>query len=123
MKTRILVVDDNADLTSIVSLILTTEGFSVDVCHSLGDCADKIKEWNPHLLLLDVNVNGEDGRELCARLKSREEQKELKVLLMSGDEKALEHAYEADGCIAKPFDTALLVKTINRCVQQVKHNT
>jgi DNA-binding response OmpR family regulator len=123
MKTRILIVDDNADLTNIVSLILTSEGFLVKVCHSLSGCIGLINDWNPHILLLDVNVNGEDGRELCRKLKSVDEQNELKILLMSGDENTLEQGFGADGRIAKPFDSGLLIKNIRECLQPVNQNT
>ena len=123
MKARILIIDDNTDLTSIASLILTSEGFAVQVCHSLSECDSLIENWKPHLLLLDVNVDGEDGRQLCSKFKSQNERSDVKILLMSGDESTLEEEFGADGCIAKPFDTAILVKKINNCLQLKTENT
>ena len=42
-------------------------------------------EWKPQVLLLDVNVNGEDSRIFCRKIKT-EKNEDIKVILMSGDE-------------------------------------
>ena len=122
MQGRILIVDDNTDLSEIMSIILHAEGFEVKTCDSLDFCEGDIQVWNPDLLVLDVNVNGEDGRIFCSKQKSISD---LKIILMSGDETTLDHThwYGADDCIAKPFDSADLLQKIHFCLEASTKNT
>lgn len=113
-EARVLVVDDNTDLTSIISMVLSFEGFSVKVCNDLEEGVFCVHDWKPQLLLLDVNINGTDAREFSRKIKS-EKREEIKIILMSGDELTLEHLDEdgADDYIIKPFDSGLLVQKIS----------
>ena len=113
-ESRVLVIDDNTDLTSIISMVLTFEGFSVKVCNDLEEGLFCLHDWKPQLLLLDVNIDGTDAREFSKKIKS-DKRSEVKIILMSGDELTLEHLDEdgADDYIIKPFDSHLLVKKIS----------
>ena len=111
---RVLVIDDNIDLTSIISMVLSLEGFSVKVCNDLEEGLFCLHDWRPQLLLLDVNIDGTDAREFSKKIKSDKGQ-DVKIILMSGDELMLEHPDEdgADDYIIKPFDSSLLVQKIS----------
>lgn len=125
MEYRILVVDDNTDLTSIVSMILRAEGFSVKVCNDLSELDAFILDWHPQLLLMDVNVNGEDGRIFCKKIKDSGEYGVIKTILMSGDESTLDHTdlVGVDDYLAKPFDSTILLEKIKNCSHQPPENT
>ena len=118
-ETKILVIDDNIDLTKIISLLLAAEGYEVKVCNDLQEALYCLYDWKPQILLLDVNINGEDGRSFCQKVKA-EKHEALKVILMSGDESTLDYNEwtEADDCIAKPFDSNLLLQKISSYVNQ-----
>ena len=113
-ETRVLIIDDNTDLTKIICMILSAEGLSVKECGNLEDGIFCLKDWNPQLILLDVNINGDDSRNFCHQIKM-EMGENIKVVLMSGDESTLD--YEewsgADDFISKPFDTNLLIQKIS----------
>ena len=111
---RVLVIDDNIDLTSIVSIILAAEGFSVKACNTLEEGFFHLKDWKPQVLLLDVNIDGEDGRLLCQKIKA-DKKESIHVILMSGDESTLEatSSLGADDFIAKPFESTELLKKIS----------
>jgi DNA-binding response OmpR family regulator len=113
-ETRVLVIDDNTDLTRIVYMILTAEGLSVKECDKLEDGITCLKDWKPRLILLDVNINGDDSRNFCQKIKL-EMGENIKVILMSGDESTLDHKEwsGADDCISKPFDTDLLIQKVS----------
>lgn len=113
-EARVLVIDDNIDLTMIISMVLSSEGFSVKVCNNLDDGFFCLHEWSPHLLLLDINIDGIDAREFSKRIKQDKEHK-VKIILMSGDELTLESSDKnsADDYIIKPFDSNLLVQKIS----------
>ena len=112
-------IDDNIDLTQIISLLLASEGYEVKVCNDLEEGLYCLHDWKPQILLLDVNINGEDGRSFCQKVKA-EKHEALKVILMSGDESTLDYNEwtEADDCIAKPFDSNLLLQKISSYVNQ-----
>ena len=113
-ETRVLVIDDNIDLTTIVSLILGAEGFLVKVCNTVEEGLFYLKDWKPNLLLLDVNVDGEDTRVLCKTIKAGSQQP-ITIILMSGDESTLDDddSYGANDHISKPFDSAELLQKIS----------
>ncbi len=124
MQGKILIIDDNADLSAIMSIILMAEGFEVRTCDSLDFCRQQLLNWEPDLLVLDVNVNGDDGRIFCSEQKANNPN-EVKIILMSGDETTLDHThwFGADEAIAKPFDSADLLKKIHFCLQTSTKNT
>ena len=113
-ETKILVIDDNIDLTQIIRLVLTMEGYEVKVCNDLEEGLYCLYDWKPQILLLDVNIDGEDSRSFCQKVKA-EKHEAIKVILMSGDESTLDYNEwtEADDCIAKPFDSDLLLQKIS----------
>jgi DNA-binding response OmpR family regulator len=113
-ETRVLIIDDNADLTKIICMILSAEGLLVKECGNLEDGIFCLKDWNPQLMLLDVNINGDDSRNFCHQIKM-EMGENIKVILMSGDESTLDYKEwsGADDFISKPFDTNLLIQKIS----------
>ena len=113
-ETKILVIDDNIDLTQIIRLVLAAAGYDVKVCNDLEEGLYCLYDWKPQILLLDVNIDGEDGRSFCQKIKA-EKHGAIKVILMSGDESTLDYNEwtEADDCIAKPFDSDLLLQKIS----------
>lgn len=118
-KQRILVIDDNIDLTNIISLVLTAEGFAVKVCNGVDEGLFCLLDWQPEILLLDVNINGRDGRDFCQQIKV-ERKNPVKVILMSGDESTFDFIEDccADDYIAKPFDSAALIQKITPYLTQ-----
>ena len=66
---RILVVDDDIDLLMLLERCLSKEGYEVETAASLAEADEIICSFSPHLVLLDINVHGEDGRQLCFKLK------------------------------------------------------
>ena len=118
-ETKILVIDDNIDLTQIIRLVLTGEGYEVKVCNDLEEGLFCLYDWKPQILLLDVNIDGEDSRSFCQKVKA-EKHAAIKVILMSGDESTLAYNEwtEADDCIAKPFDSDLLLQKISAHLAQ-----
>jgi len=118
-ETKILVIDDNIDLTQIIKLVLTVEGYEVKVCNDLEEGLYWLYDWKPKILLLDVNIDGEDSRSFCQKVKA-EKHEAIKVILMSGDESTLDYNEwtDADDCIAKPFDSDLLLQKISVHITQ-----
>lgn len=112
---RILVVDDAPDILEIVQLILEDEGYQVQTSLN-GACFQQMEDNPPHLILLDILLSGEDGREICQQLKSSEQTKHIPVILISAHtevSKAAEVA-GANNYLAKPFRMAKLVEMVKQ---------
>lgn len=109
---RILVVDDDVDLLMLLERMLNKEGFTVETAASLAEAEDIHNYFSPHLVLLDINVKGEDGRKLCWQFKNSGTG--VKVIIMSGYDYSVGRAvlFGADELIPKPINTEFLLHRI-----------
>src|SRR5476649_1067881 len=95
MNKKILVVDDDRDILEGISIILETEGFSVDTTSEGEKTYERINKFNPDLILLDVLMSGSDGRIICKNLKSKKNTKEIPVIMISADPTAKSGSIQA----------------------------
>jgi DNA-binding response OmpR family regulator len=109
---KILLVDDNEDLLLITQIILKGQGYETFLATSIEDATRKIKIHQPQLLLLDVCIGDEDGREYCRQLKSNADTQSIHIILMSGDDLAMEKNCIGDDFLAKPFDFNELIEKV-----------
>src|SRR5207248_1943593 len=109
----VLVVDNDVDVLTVVKLILSANGFIVEAISDWRDTFEKIKTFGPQIILLDVSLGGEDGRNICRKIKEGTEHKNIPVILFSAKigERDIEDC-NANGFIAKPFDTTQLVRCL-----------
>ncbi len=112
---RILVVDDDTDILSVMEILLTMKGFEVEVTARGENTLPKINTFRPDLILLDVLISGHDGRTICKQLKSNEATKHIPVIMFSAHPGAAATIadYGADDFIAKPFDVNNLIQKVN----------
>jgi len=122
ISSKILVVDDEPDIRSIVKEILEDEGFSVDIAEDAEQARSLRKTFNPDLVLLDIWMPGTDGISL---LKEWKETKtlDIPVIMMSGHG-TVETAVEATKVgaydfIEKPLSLAKLILTVNHALEKI----
>ena len=110
---RILVIDDDIDLLMLLERRLRQEKYEVDTAVSLTEAEELIPAFLPHLVLLDINVNGEDGRKLCWKIKQIYGAS-VKVIIMSGYDynQVMTVLFGADDLLAKPLHTDFLLHRI-----------
>src|SRR5205809_7708879 len=107
MSARILVVEDEEALTTLLRYNLDAEGYDVETVGRGDDADTRLKERAPDLIVLDWMLPGLPGIELCRRLRTRPETSQLpiNILTASGEEseriRGLAHA--ADDYTVKPF--------------------
>ena len=82
MKKRILVVDDSAAILDVVKMALEMADWEVSTSLT-GACFRQMEHNLPDLILLDILLSGEDGGEICRRLKSDEQTRRIPVILLS----------------------------------------
>jgi len=112
---RIIVVDDNEDILEIIKLIL--EGYDYEVA-TLADGSllfEKIHEFKPDLILLDIMLGNMDGRELCKAMRENDETKDIPVIFVSASH-SISERFIAMGSnvdfLAKPFDINDLIDKV-----------
>ena len=112
---KILVIDDDIDILSVMEILLTMKGFEVEVAARGDTTFPKIKTFKPDIILLDVLISGQDGRTICRKLKSNNETRHIPVIMFSAHPGAAASIaeYGADDFIAKPFDVANLLIKVN----------
>ena len=112
---RILIVDDDIDLVMLLERQLKMEGYDTETAVSLPEAEELVVYFDPHLVLLDINVRGEDGRQLCWKLKHQPVYRVAKVLIISGFDYSPSRAtlFGADDILPKPFNTQFLLSRIS----------
>jgi len=115
---RILAVDDNVDILSVLRYILEDSGYTVDTLTDGHFLFDKIKEHTPDLILLDIMLGDDlDGRELCKNVKDTAETHDIPVILISATHNTndiFNRQGAPDDFISKPFDMYVLLNSIER---------
>jgi CheY-like chemotaxis protein len=117
MTSRILYVDDEADIREVAVMSLELDpGFEVRACASGVEAIPAAAAWKPHLILLDVMMPMMDGPTTFARLRDQPETRDIPVLFITArtqtQEVAAFRALGARGVIAKPFDPMSLAATV-----------
>jgi len=114
---RILIIDDDVDLLFLGSSLLKQRGFEVFSLSSADEAFEIVKSFNPHLILLDVKLGDQDGRNICLKLKRDPETNLIKIILYSAfPETSVEYSkYGADEFIVKPYE-------FNHLVERIRHH-
>ena len=119
---KIVIVDDSRDLLEVLEFFLEEKGYEVETATKQADLIDIIKSFSPDLIILDIYLQGEDGREICKKLRKQESAKYLCILMFSASTKALINykEYGADGFIEKPFGLNEIVEKIEATLETCK---
>jgi len=117
---KILLLDDNKDLLQIIQIILKGQGYETVLACCIEEAAQKIKIHKPALILMDVFISDEDGREFCNKLKNDEETSNIRVIMMSGYDNTLGLMtyVGADDFMQKPFDYNDLLNRVQKQMTQ-----
>ncbi|HLL79362.1 MAG TPA: response regulator [Ktedonobacteraceae bacterium] len=116
MPKRIAVVDDDRDILTVIQLALEDAGYQVEVSTDGAYLRQLTPKNMPDLVLLDVQLSGEDGRALCRYVKSNELTRHIPVILISAATRVSEIRREgsANDFLAKPFELGTLIRTVQR---------
>jgi len=106
-KKKILVVDDEPEVCSLLYDFLSMKGFEVGIACNGQDALDKVAKTKPDLITLDVIMPVMDGFELLKYLKSKSDYSEIPVIMLTAKKtsKDLEKGIflKADFYLPKPF--------------------
>lgn len=115
MKTKILVVEDEASIRKFISINLNREGFQVREAESSEEALEIINEFIPTVAILDVMLPGIDGFTLCSYLRNKSPNMIIIMLTARGQDTDKINGLElgADDYMVKPFNPMELIARIN----------
>jgi DNA-binding response OmpR family regulator len=118
----ILVVEDEEKIRNVISLYLKKEGFKV---YETGDGQEAItltEKVKPDLIILDIMLPGISGYEICRRIKSNEETKNIIIVILSAKgqewEKSEGYNVGADLYETKPFSPKQLISSVKSIINK-----
>lgn len=118
-RAKILIVDDEPLILQMTSRLLEDSGYHVQTCHMWPSVAKTVREHEPDLILLDYNMPGLRGDDLCQILK-RNIKKGTKIVLFSAEEESdlvrIMASCGADGYIKKSTPAMQLLQEISYIV-------
>ena len=108
IKPNILIVDDDATIRLLMRDFLTDEQYSIEEAENGNDALERIKQQQPDLVLLDVNMPGIKGFEVCHKIRKLYGDTDISIVMVTGldDSESIEKAYGlgATDFISKPIN-------------------
>lgn len=122
-KKKVLIVDDDKLVVDLIRRSLQTEfDFEYETAHDGFTAGKKFAEFRPDLVTLDINMPGLDGYQVCQQIRKDEDNKNAKILVVSGivgqeEEAAKVRQMGADDSLPKPFEDKDLKKKVRRLLK------
>lgn len=119
---RILLIDDNENMRVVIRRMLETAEHKVVEAESGREALKMLEHDRPDLVLLDVMMPGEDGWEVCKKIKATEKLRGIPVAMLTvrTSEEDMNKSKEsgADAHINKPFDMEHLLRTVESLLRK-----
>ena len=116
---RILIVEDEKNIASLVTLYLENEGFRVKHVTDGSMALDAVRRFEPDLVLLDVMLPGMDGTEICRRLRS---EGDIPIIMLTARDQEVDKVVGlelgADDYVTKPFSPRELVARVKAVLRR-----
>ncbi|WP_420643958.1 response regulator transcription factor [Candidatus Leptofilum sp.] len=116
MNFSILVVDDEFEIRQLLTTMLTMMGYESFMAQDGLDALEKIPEYQPDILILDVMMPKMDGLTLCRKLRETAETAELPIIMLSGKahQEAIQEGLKAGAnrYLVKPMGLEELTRNI-----------
>ncbi len=126
---KILIVDDDLDLTKALKVTLESENYSVVTASDRMEGMEKIKAERPDIVILDVMMaTWEDGFEMARELKKDSEFKNMPILMLTGVKEKTGLGFKStagdptwlpvDGFLEKPIDPETLFPEVEKLISK-----
>lgn len=119
MAYKILIIDDDKDILTIISDMLSGYGYEVTTATSAEDAFDLLSKGSYHLLLLDINLPDSDGFEICKQLR---EVSTVPVIFASArtseDDRVTGYSIGGDDYLPKPYSMKELLVRVQALIRR-----
>ena len=113
---KILVVDDEPEITEIVETFLNESGFKVLTENTPNKAIEKARSFKPDVILLDIMMPGVDGYDICQSLKNDPEFADVPIIFLTGKDRSddMGRSFKSGGdmFIKKPFSCERLLEIV-----------
>jgi two-component system, OmpR family, phosphate regulon response regulator PhoB len=120
---RILIIEDERGLTQALTWYFTHEGFEVSVADDGKDGLRKAQSTLPDVVLLDINLPGLNGLEVCRELRAGERTREIPVIMITAKteetDQVVGYSLGADDYVGKPFSNKVLLAKVKALLRRV----
>lgn len=120
MTHKILIVDDEPNIVMSIEFLLKKEGFATETAGDGEVALDKVRSFQPDLVLLDVMMPKKSGFEVCEILRADTTIKQPHIIMLTAKGRETEQAkglaLGADAYMLKPFSTKDLVAKIREII-------
>ena len=124
MPPKVLIVDDEPNIVLPLQFLMEQSNYIVSVASSGEEALEKIIQFNPDLILLDIMLPGVDGYEVCEIVRLNPDWKGIKIIFLTAKGRELDVAkgmmLGADAYIVKPFGNAELVAKVKDLLDDPK---
>lgn len=124
-STRVLIVDDEPDVTELLKYKLEQEGYSCKVLNNPLSFINEAKNFIPDLILLDIMMPELNGLQLCKIVRSDPLMKEIPIIFLTarGEVEDRVRGLEsgADDYVAKPFNTKELILRVGKVLNRGRY--
>ncbi len=119
-KSAVLIVDDDAELSAMLVLLLSSEGWTASAAHSANEAERALAAGLPEVVLLDVMLPDASGMDLCRRWRGAYPDLGILMLTARGDpfDRVLGLELGADDYLAKPFEKRELVARLRALMRR-----
>lgn len=119
MKKKILIIEDDSNIQTQLKTLLSGNGYEVFAVTDFSQTIQQLKEFTPHLVILDIKLPGNNGFEICSGIRtfsdipivfvtsSNTDMDELNSIMLGGD-----------AFITKPYNTAILLAKIGALLKK-----
>jgi two-component system KDP operon response regulator KdpE len=118
-KSKVLVVDDEPQITRVLRTVLTSQGYQVKTAAEGEAALSNFSEWRPELVITDLVMPHMDGVELCRRIRAISSVPII-VLSVKGEERSKVDALDsgADDYVTKPFGIDELLARVRAALRR-----
>lgn len=123
-KKRILIVEDDKHIAQGLHLNLSLQGYETAIAGSGTLALQMWKEWNPHLIVLDIMLPGLDGLSVLRHIRVEDEKLPVLILSAKGgfEDKVKGFSYGVDDYLSKPFNLDEFLVRVERLIKRSSWN-
>jgi CheY-like chemotaxis protein len=115
---RVLNAEDERDTLMTLGILVRSEGYEVQLVHGGANVADAVREFRPHIVLLDIGMPDRDGYAVASELKGVFGKKCPLLIAVTAYANAADKARAResgfDHHVAKPYDPVELLELLSR---------
>lgn len=126
-KARLLIVEDDNDIATMLRLYFASQGYEVDIAGRGVEALERTRQSMPHLIILDIMLPDFDGFEVCRTLRTHTRTSHVPIIFLTQKDERSDKLQGlelgADDYITKPFDIEELKLRVQRAISRAEQQS